>query len=65
MSSRHAFMRRDWFTCSQCARFKPDEHGRPACQFGPIRWDPKGFGCGEYCAGNGPVAYTRPLEAYL
>lgn len=47
----HAFMRRTWFTCFDCASSEPDQ---TYCAYNrcPIRWDPTAFGCGHYCTGS-------------
>lgn len=50
MSKIHAFMRRTWFTCFDCACSEPDH---TYCEYNGclIRWDPTAFGCGHYCTG--------------
>jgi hypothetical protein len=60
----HAFMRRTWFTCFDCASSEPDQ---TYCAYNrcPIRWDPTAFGCGNYCTGdNEGKPRQMKLEAF-
>lgn len=49
MSGIHAFMKRDWFTCSECGAMA-FRGLRPYCRYNkrPIDWPLKEYGCGSY-----------------
>ena len=55
MTAPHAFMRRDWFTCLDCLRSERRPDGELWCRLNDrrISWDPRGFGCGDYCVRAG------------
>lgn len=59
MTAIHAFMRRDWFTCAECGNRR---RGECTEWDRPIRWDPKGYGCGQYVTRL--EGYQLTLDAY-
>lgn len=61
----HAFQRRDWFTCFDCGCSELRD-GTLFCTIRgrPIRWDPKGFGCSAYVAGDGRRVMVPTLHHY-
>lgn len=45
---RRAFMKRDYFTCSECYFFC-GETCNPRCKkFGKVKYDPNKYGCGDF-----------------
>lgn len=62
LSNRESdFMRRNWFTCSECGECEPEGDGFRCSKRGrTIRWDIRRFGCGKYCTRDGPALKPRP-----
>lgn len=63
---RHAFQKRDDFTCEECYYFRPRD-GKPYCSRtdSDIRYNPKCFGCGEFGCDDERKSYEMTLGMFL